>query len=52
MQSRDFLLVVGVACLLAVAPPGTAADKDSITVELKAFKFNVKEDKASLFGFN
>ena len=52
MRSCVFLLVVGAACLLAVTLHGTAADKDSISVELKAFKFKVKEDKASLFGFN
>jgi hypothetical protein len=52
MRTCAFVLVVVVACGLAVTLQGTAADKDSISVELKAFKFKVKEDKASLFGFN
>src|SRR5262249_29698300 len=52
MRSCAFVLVVGVVCGLAVTLSVTAADKDAITVELKAFKFKVKEDKASLFGFN
>jgi hypothetical protein len=55
MRRRTVGFIVVVACFLAVASPGTASDKKdtkAISVELKAFKFNVKEDKASLFGLN
>lgn len=57
MRSRFFPALVGLACLVA-ALPGLADDakdkKDTkeIAVELKSFKFAVKEDKASLFGHN
>jgi hypothetical protein len=44
--------IVGVACFLAVAPQAAAAETDSIPVELKAFKFKVKQEQADLFGFN
>jgi hypothetical protein len=44
---------VGVAWLLGTGTGLTAGDKkDPITVELKDFKFKVKDDLASLFGHN
>lgn len=52
MQRRAVPLVVVAVCCLALTLQGTAADTDPIPVELKAFKFKVKEDKANLFGFN
>jgi hypothetical protein len=57
MRRRTVPVIVGMACFLAVALPGKAADADkketkAISVELKAFKFKVKEDKANLFGHN
>lgn len=55
MRSRKVPFLAVVACLLAVALPGTADDKKEtkeISVALKDFKFDAKEDKASLFGHN
>jgi hypothetical protein len=55
MRRRTVPFIVGVACFLAVALPGMAEDKKdtkAISVELKEFKFKVKEDQASLFGHN
>jgi hypothetical protein len=52
MRRYTFPLLVGVACFLAVALQGTAADTDALPVELKAFQFKVKENQASLFGLN
>jgi hypothetical protein len=55
MRRRTVPLLIAAGCFLAAALPGTAADakdKKAITVELKEFKFNVKEDKVSLFGHN
>lgn len=49
---RRTIAFIAVACFLAGAPQAIAADTDSISVELKAFKFKVKEEHVELFGFN
>jgi hypothetical protein len=47
------LLVVGAAILLAPSwQPAAAAEGDSITVDLKTVKFKVRDEIASLFGYN
>lgn len=45
-------LMAALISVLAMAAAGQAADKDSITVALKDFKFKVKEEQADLFGLN
>lgn len=53
MRNCVLPFVAASAMLLALGlhlPAGAAAD--SITVELKTFKFKVPEDRASLFGFS
>ena len=52
MRRRTEPFIVAVACFLAVVPQAKAADADSVSVELKTFKFKVKEEQANLFGFN
>jgi hypothetical protein len=58
MRTRTLPFLVGLACFLAVAVSGAAEDKKdakaakAIAVELKDFKFKVKEDMATLFGHN
>lgn len=52
MRKRTIPLIVAVICFLVWALHGTAGDTSAIPVELKAFKFKVKDDLASLFGLN
>lgn len=52
MRTNILLTALGVAVLVCQNQQIAAAEAEKITVELKAFKFKVKEDLASLFGLN
>jgi hypothetical protein len=53
MRNGALLSVVGVVLLFLSGQQLTAGSKaESISVDLKTFKFKVKEDKQDLFGYN
>ena len=46
------VLASGICLALLLATVNASQDQDTIKVDLKSFKFKVKEDKANLFGYN
>ena len=50
MRIHVLAIAIGVALLLAAVSAGQ--EQDTIKVDLKSFKFKVKDDFANLFGYN
>jgi len=53
MFRNSLLLALGIAIVVGSGDcPASAAEGESISVDLKTFKFKVKEEAATLFGYN
>lgn len=53
MRKHHVVLGLGLAIVVLISGlAAVAADGDAITVDLKTFKFKVKEDAAALFGYD
>lgn len=52
MRTNIFLTALGIAALVSLNQGIVGAETEKISVELKTFKFKVKEDQSSLFGLN
>ena len=49
---RIRVLASGIGLVLLLATVSAGQDQDTIKVDLKSFKFKVKDDFANLFGYN